>query len=174
MKRTILAVFAVLCSLFTFAQNNPNDKIFSHNGDIIQVKVLRVAENVIVYKFPNEDAEQTIGKLAIDRIEYGSGRVEKISEKIFINGKNDWEKVQIITDKAAILGLRKGNEISGKTSSWVSYNTQAGADRKSTKHIKEAAAEQNAPYILLTADKEEGNWSGVSQGLKRGVFYTYN
>jgi hypothetical protein len=157
-----------------FAQTSTNDKIYKHNGDVVQAKVLKVGESVITFKYPNEDAEHTVGKLAIERIEYSSGRTEKISDKVVINGKADWEKVQIIRDATAIVGLRKGDEISGKTSSWVSYNTQSGADKKATKHIKESAAEHNPPYVLLTADKEVANWSGVSQGLKRGVIYSYN
>jgi hypothetical protein len=174
MKKLVLIILPVLFVAFSFGQMNTTDKIYKHNGEALQVKILKVSESVITFKYPNEEAEQTLGKLAVDRIEYGSGRTEKVSDKVVINGKGDWEKVQIITDATAIVGLRKGDEISGKTSSWASYNTQSGADKKSTKHIKESAAEHNAPYVLLTADKEVANWSGVAQGLKRGFAYTYN
>jgi hypothetical protein len=175
MKRAIVTLLAVFTVFIGFSQTaTPNDKIYKHSGEVIQLKIIKVGEGVITFKYPNEDAEQTIGKLAVDRIEYGSGRIEKISDKIVVNGKDDWEKVQMVTDENIILGLRKGEELTGKTSGWVNYNTQAGADNKATKHIKESAAELNAPYILITADKNSSNWRGVSQGLKKGVAYTYN
>lgn len=178
MKKAILSILAIFLAFFTFSQvNNLNDKIYKHNGEIIQVKVIKVGEYVIAFKYPNEDAEQTIGKLAVEKIEYSGGRFEKISDKVIVNGKDDWEKVQIITDGTTILGLRKGEEIRGKTSSWANYNNQSGADKKATKHLKEAAAEHNAPYILLMTDKNSSagwSWYGVSQGLKIGVEYTYN
>ena len=174
MKKTLVTVLSVFTVLFSFSQTIPSDKIYKHIGEIIQVKVIKVGEYVITFKYPNEDAKQTIGKLAVEKIEYGSGRFEKISDKVEINGKDDWEKVQIIIEERSILGLRKGDEISGKTSSWANYNTQSGADKKSTKHIKQAAAEYNAPYVLITFDKNSSNGSWVSQGYKRGVIYTYN
>jgi hypothetical protein len=175
MKRAIVTVLALLTVLLSFSQSNTsNDRIFKHSGEVILVKVIKVGEEVITFKYPNEDAEQTIGKLAVEKIEYSSGRVEKISDKIVVNDKNDWEKVQIITDGNIVLGLRKGDELTGKTSSWASYNSQAGADKKATKHIKESAAEHRAPYILITEDKNSSTWNGVAQGLKKGVAYTYN
>jgi hypothetical protein len=174
MQKYFLSIVASLITFFSISQTNTNDKIYKHNGEVILVKVIKVAESVITFKFPSEDVEQTVGKLVVEKIEYSSGRVESISEKVVINGKKDWEKVQIITDKSAVIGLRKGDEINGKTSSWFSYNTQSGADKKSTKHIKETAAEHNVPFILLTTDKEVANWSGVAQGLKKGIIYTYN
>ncbi len=174
MKKAIVTVLALFALFLAISQVSPNDKIYKHTGEIIQVKVIKVGEDDITFKYPNEDAEQTIGKLAVDKIEYSSGRFEKISDKVVVNGKGDWEKVQIVTDANTVVGLRKGEEIAGKTSSWISYNTQAGADKKATKHIKESAAEHNAPYVLITADKNSSNWNGISQGLKKGVIYTYN
>ena len=121
----------MLITYFVSAQTSEkNDKIYKHNGEVLQVKVIKVGEYVLEFKYPSEDVEQTIGKLSVDKIEYSSGRIEKISDKVIINGIDDWEKVQIVTYGTIILGLRKGEEIRGKTSGWISYNTQAGADKK--------------------------------------------
>jgi hypothetical protein len=174
MRKAIVTVLALFIACNTFSQAVSYDKIYKHAGDTIRAKVIRVDESVIAFKYPNEDVEQTIGKLAVEKIEYGSGRVEKISDRIDIEGKSDWEKVQIITDAASILGLKKGGEISGKTSGWINMNSQAGADSKATKHLKQSAAEANVPYVLLTADKNSSSWDGTSQGLKKGVMYSYD
>ena len=165
----ILTFVAGILSLTTFAQN---DAMVKHSGEKLEVKVIKVGETTIAYKYPGEDAEQTIGKFAVASIVYGtSGRKEVISEKIVVSGKGDWEKVQILTDKVQVLGLKKGEEVRGKTSGMLSYNTAGSADKKATKKIKEAAAEDGAPFVLMTSDKNDG--FGVKQSIKNGVAYSY-
>lgn len=170
MKSLILTLMAGIFSLAVIAQN---DVILKHTGDKVDVKVLKVGETTITYKYPGEDAEQVIGKFAVASITYGSsGRKEVISEKIVIASKDDWEKVEILTDKTQVLGLKEGETVRGKTSGMLSYNTAGSADKKATKKIKEAAAELGAPFILLVSDKNDG--FGVKQSIKNGVVYTYN
>ena len=88
-----------------------------------------------------------------------------------ISDKGDWEKVQIITTISQVVGLKKGEEVKGKTAGLISYNTAGSADKKATKRLKEAAAELGAPFILLTSDKSDG--FGVKQSMKKGVTYNY-
>lgn len=165
----ILTLATGILSLAALAQNDVMQK---HSGEKIEVKVIKVGETTIAYKYPGEDAEQTIGKFAVASITYGtSGRKEAISEKIIISGKDDWEKVQILTDKSQVLGLKQGEAVRGKTSGMLSYNTAGSADKKATKKMKEAAAEAGAPFILLTSDKSDG--FGIKQSIKNGVAYTY-
>lgn len=143
-----------------------------HSGETLEVKIIKVNETTINFKYPGEDAEQTIGKYAVATITYGtSGRKEEISEKIIVSGKDDWEKVLILTDASEVLGLKKGEEIRGKTSGFYSFNSAGSADKKATKKIKEEAAEAGAPFILMTADKADG--FGVKQSIKKGITYSY-
>ena len=168
MKKPLL-----IAALFTLVLSHVNaqDKMKKHSGETLDVKVIRVNEFTINFKYPGEDAEQTIGKLAVADITYSSGRKESMSDKIVINSKEDWEKVQIITDKSQIIGLKKGAEVRGKTSGLLSYNTAGSADKKATKRIKQDAAEQNAPFVLLVGDKNDG--FGIKQAIKDGVVYSY-
>ena len=167
---SVITLFILLCG-FTTKSIAGNDKLFKHSGETLEVKVIRVTEFQIVYKYPGEDAEQTIGKLAVAKIVYGSGRTEQISEKIEVSGKGDWEKVQILTDLMQTVGLKKGEDVRGKTSGMLSYNTAGSADRKATKRMKEAAAETGAPFVLLTSDKADGY--GIKQSIKNGSTYSY-
>jgi hypothetical protein len=170
MKKVLFSLLLVVSGIASFAQ--AADKMKKHSGETLDVKIVKVGETVISYKYPGEDAEQTIGKFAVATITYGaSGRKEDISEKIVISGADDWEKVQIFTDKAQALGLKKGEEVRGKTSGLLSYNTAGSADKKATKRIKESAAKLGAPFILMTSDKSDGY--GVKQAMKDGVAYNY-
>jgi len=169
MKKTLLTLFTALFALTVFCQN---DKMIKHNGEKLDVKVIKVGETTISYKYPGEDAEQTIGKFAVASITYGSsGRKEEISEKIVISGEDDWEKVQILNDKAQVLGLKKGEEVRGKTAGYYSFNTAGSADKKATRRIKQEAAKAGAPFILMNSEKTDG--FGVKQSIKNGTAYTY-
>jgi len=170
MKKITLFLAVSFAAFASFGQNN--DKMKKHSGETIEVKIVKVGEATINFKYPGEDAEQTIGKFAVASITYGSsGRVESISDKVVISGRDDWEKVQIVTDPNEVLGLKKGDEIKGKTAGLLSYNTAGSADKKATRRIKEEAAEAGAPFILMTSDKSDG--FGVKQSVKKGVAYTY-
>lgn len=170
MKKITLTLVVAFGSLITFAQTA--DKMKKHSGETLEVKIVKVNETTISFKYPGEDAEQTIGKYAIASIAYGaSGRKEEISEKIVVSGKDDWEKVQILTDPSEALGLKKGEEIKGKTSGMYSFNTAGSADKKATKKIKEEAAELGNPFILLTSDKSDG--LGIKQAFKKGYAFSY-
>lgn len=174
MKKIIL-LFAVLFGLNV--ANAQADKIYKHSGEVVEGKVLRLDEYTVVFKYDGEDAENTFGKYAIEKIVYGkTGRVEDVTEKIIVNGESDWEKVVILEDKSYIAGLKKGGEVRGKTG-LINFQTGNTGDKKAQKKLKMDAAKQGCPFILLTADKTtvgaNSNALGGSQAIKTGVSYKY-
>lgn len=172
--RKLLFLVAVMTVTMTSAQT---DLIFKHNGEEVKGKVLRLEEYTIVFTYDNETAENTIGKYAVEKIIYGSsGRVEEVTDKIEVEGKDGWENVVILEDKSYIAGLKKGDEVRGKTG-MVNFQTGNTGDKKAEKKLKMAAAEQGCPFILLTADKTtvgaNSNTFGGSQAIKKGIAYKY-
>ncbi|WP_296149869.1 hypothetical protein [uncultured Flavobacterium sp.] len=173
MKKFLLLML-VMVSSANFAQT---DKIFKHSGETVNGKVIRLDEYVVVFKYDGEDAENSIGKYAIEKVVYGkSGRVEEISEKIVVSTEKDWEKVVILEEKSYIAGLKKGEEVRGKTG-LVNFQTGNTGDKKAEKKLKMEAAKIGCPFILLTADKSTvgatSNGLGGSQNIKKGVAYKY-
>lgn len=146
------------------------DKMHKHTGEKLDVKILKVGEFTITFTYPNEQAEQTIGKYAVAKIEYASGRKEDISEKIVVSGSDDWEKVVILEEASAAVGLKKQGEIRGKTSGMLSYRTSGNADKKAMERLKKEAAELGAPFVLITNEKDS---RFTTQSIKRGVAYSY-
>jgi hypothetical protein len=167
MRKSFMLLAAVFASVIAFGQS---DKMLKHSGEKLDVKILKVGEFVITFSYPNETAEQTIGKYAIAKIEYASGRKEDITEKIVVGGTDDWEKVVILEDVQAAVGLKRQGEIRGKTSGMLSYRTAGNADKKSMERLKKEAAELGAPFVLLTSDKDS-RWS--TQSIKKGFAYSY-
>ena len=174
MKKFILA----LALVFSFGIANAQlDVIYKHSGETVEGKVLRLDEYTVVFKYDGEDAENTIGKYAVEKIIYGkTKRVEDVTEKIVINGEDDWAKVVILEDKGYIAGLKKVGEVRGKTG-LINYHTGNTGDKKAEKKLKMAAAEMGCPFILQTADKTtvgaSSNSLGGSQAIKKGVAYKY-
>ena len=168
-----------LLSCVIFIANAQSDRIFKHNGEVVDGNVVRVAEYTVVFKYLNEDAEQTISKYAVGQIEYGkSKRKEQITDKIIVNSEADWDNVVILEDKSQISGLKKVDEIRGKTS-FINYHTAATGDKKASMKLKKAAAEMGCQFIYMTADKEtnytgaQGKQFGGTQAVKKGVAYKY-
>ena len=173
MKNFLLLAVAFL----GFAANAQVDKIYKHNGETVDGKVIKLEEYTIVFKYDGEDAENTLSKYAVEKIVYGkSGRVEEVTEKIVVKTEEDWEKVVILEDKAYIAGLKKGDEVRGKTG-LINYHTGNTGDKKAEKKLKMAAAAMGCPFILQTADKStvgaNSNSLGGSQVIKKGIGYKY-
>lgn len=170
--------FLLLAVVFIgFAANAQVDKIYKHSGEVVNGKVVKLEEYTIVFKYDGEDAENTVSKYAVEKIVYGkTGRVEEVTEKIVVNGEADWEKVVILEDKAYIAGLKKGDEVRGKTG-LINYHTGNTGDKKAEKKLKMAAAAMGCPFILQTADKAtvgaSSNSLGGSQVIKKGIGYKY-
>jgi sRNA-binding regulator protein Hfq len=172
-KILLMVVFALGLNV----ANAQNDKIYKHSGETVDGKVIRLDEYTIVFKYDGEDAENTIGKYAVEKIIYGkTKRQEDVTEKIVINGEDDWEKVVILEDKGYISGLKKVGEVRGKTG-LINFQTGNTGDKKAQKKLKMDAAKQGCPFVLLTADKTtvgaNSNALGGSQAIKTGVAYKY-
>lgn len=157
-------------SLASFANSETPDKLYKHDGETLDAKIIRVGEYTVTYSYVGETAEQVISKYAINKIVYGSGRTEKVSDKIVVSSEDDWESVVILEDKSQISGLSKKDEISGKTSGIFSMQTFGSADKKAQKKLKQAAAKLGCPFIFMSADKNNTN---TTQALKRGYAYAY-
>lgn len=174
MKKIIILAALISASLLVKAQA---DIITKHNGESIKGKVVKVDEYVITFKYDGEDSDNTLGKYAVEKIVYGkSGRVENVSEKITVSTEDDWDKVVILEDKAAATGLKKVEEIRGKTG-LINYHTGNTGDKKAEKKLKMEAAKLGSPFILMTDDKStvgaSANRMGGSQNIKKGIAYKY-
>jgi hypothetical protein len=174
MKKLILLLTVVFGLNSAIAQS---DVITKHNGEIVKGKVIKLEEYTIIFKYDGEDAENTLSKYAVEKIVYGkTGRVEEVTEKIVIASEKDWEKVVILEDKGYIAGLKKVEEIRGKTG-LINFQTGNTGDKKAEKKMKMEAAKLGCPFVLQTADKTtvgaNSNAMGGSQAIKKGIAYKY-
>lgn len=172
-------LFGLMSVMFCLSVNAQSDQIFLHNGKNISGKVLKVAEHTVTFTYEGEDAEQVLGKYAVEKVIYGkSGREQEVSARVDISGANGWQNVIIIESLEEVAGLKRIGEIKGKTG-FINYRTGAGSDRKAQEKLQKEAAAANCPFVLLTMDKDidrkgaGGGGFGQNQSIKKGVGYSY-
>lgn len=165
MKNTIILGLALLSSV-AFAQV---DKIYKHSGEVVEGHVKKVGEFTVEFTYEGEDAITSLSRYAVDKIYYGkSTRIEDISDKIDITDDDDWPKVIILEDKSLVAGLKKADELKSKTG-WVNFRSGNGKDEKAEKRLKQQAADNRCPFILLLSDKTVGK-----SAKKTGTCYKYS
>lgn len=143
--KTCMLFASLLISVPAFCQ----DVIVRHFNGNIDCKVTAVNENSISYTYPNETVTNSIGKAAVKEIQFESGRVESITEKVNINGSDGWENVIITSNPAEIVGLRRKGEVKSKAGGYWSMRTAKGTEKKATERIKKEAAELNAHVVFI-------------------------
>ncbi len=176
MKHILIAITALF---FTFGANAQSDTIYMHNGSKVIGTVKKVGEHTVSFSYMNEDVEQVLGKYAIGHVIYGkSGRSQEITPKINIKSEDDWEQVMIVESQDEIAGLKRVDEIRGKTA-FINYRTGAGGDQTALKKLKKEAAGKGCAFVFMTSDKDidrkssGGGSFGQTQSIKRGVAYSY-
>lgn len=151
-----------------------NDTIFYLNNEIIVCKVINISEFEIVYRFVGEEFTNTISKKQVKEIHFGSGRIQKFSEVITINGEEDWEKVQLTTIQTDIRGLVNKGEVKGKSrGSAISNMTKL--KKRAEEQIKRAAAKLGAHIVFIQVYFITDSQPGISIGKVNinGVAYGY-
>jgi hypothetical protein len=152
------------------AQSSGNDTIFKINGESIAAKIVSVAETDVTFSYPGESMTIKLSKNLIKEIKYSSGRKEKFSEMVVINGEKDWEKVKLTTLTSDIEGLvKKGDLSASKTNLGPIYTPEKKTHTKLETEIRKEAAKLGAHIILLTpsnAASSEFKVTGVAYGYK--------
>lgn len=146
MKKLMLLLWLMIAgSAFVMAQTA---HVYLHNGETLEVSVKGIANGVITYSYPQESMTMEISEHQVEKIVFASGRVQQISEKVIVNGKDDWEKVIITSLESDIKGLVRKGEVKGsKTGS--SLSNTAKVQEKAEREMKEEAAKMGAHVIFI-------------------------
>lgn len=146
MKKAILSLSFIALSLNSIA-----DHIYKHNGDVIDCEIQSVENGVYKYVYKNEKAIHTIGKYAIKKVIYDSGREEQGSKRYEVYAKK-YKEVIITEDPNDVAGL---TELS-QTEPIIGYKnkvfTYKRLSRTNEKALKEYASLRNS-FIVLVTDK---------------------
>lgn len=152
------------------------DTLYLHNGNVEPASVLRVNMHTIAFKYKNEDAERNMGKIAIQKIVYRSGRVEFPSVRHEVPPDSLWKKVIVIRDLSETEGLTKVDIIQSHTA-FINLHTSSTGERTARKKLYKKAIEMNCPFVFIIEDKEilygTIKFWGVSQHKFKAIAYRY-
>ena len=172
MKKFLIITVLTICFNLIHAQ----DKIVKLNGDTISCKVSEITNDNIKYRYEGEDVLNNISQNIVKEIVFSSGRVQKFSEQIIINGVNDWQKVQITKLESDIEGLIRVCEVSAKASSGAPTNL-AKIQKKAMNKLRKEAAKNGCHIILIrTESSTPGGWGpsgGSTKASYIGIAYKY-
>lgn len=168
MKKIIILL---LSPLFTYAQ----DTIVKHSGDKLEkVKVVAVNDYSIVFTYPGETVTNTVGKAAVDRIVFESGRVAQVSDFISTEGRDGWENVLITDNPNEIIGLRRVGEVKAKAGGYGSLRTTKGSDRKATERLKKEVVDLGGHVVFIQQHETKGRgFNSNPESIQSGVAYGY-
>lgn len=180
MKAYFLSLLLSSSAFLSLAQDVKLDKIVKLNNETLSVHVVTVGEQNISFTYPNETVVNTLSKNQIKEIDFASGRVQAITERVTITGEQDWEKVLITTLESDVSGLVRKGELRAKATGGSTFSNQANIDARATEKLKKQAAKIGAHIVLIQSQNTQrasfGNVGQMGQGpssLKQGVAYGY-
>lgn len=171
-KILLLLIIAGQCCYAQTTADLP-DIVVQHSGDSLKVRVISVDDKV-VFKYLNEGASNFLSNNCINKIIFGSGRIQKFDDKVVIIDSKDWEKVIITTNPDDIKCLVRKGEVRASSSNDWNFKGKMGIDKKATMKIKKEAAKMKA-HVILLEDQYKKNmtfWSGATSS-KYGIAYSY-
>jgi hypothetical protein len=147
-----------------------------HNGKIELATVLKVGLHTISFKYKNEEAERNMGKLAIEKIVYRSGRIEYPSVRHEVPADSLWNNIVVIHDLAETEGLSKVGHVSSHTA-FINLHTSSSGEKAARKKLYKKAMEMNCPFVFIIEDKEilygHIKFWGVTQHKFRAIAFRY-
>ena len=153
MRTIILTLIFSIIAFQSQAQTDQVDRIYKHNGDVVEAYVLEITEYGINFVYPGEDVQYTLSKHAVEKIFFGqTQRVEIFTDKIDVSGKDGWKNVVILYERTDVAGLEKGGEIRGRTA-LINWHTIDTGDQKATEKLKKRAAAMGYPFVIILTEK---------------------
>lgn len=171
MKKILLFLLLLSTSFSCFAQ----DVVVYHNGNMVEGKVTETNDQFIKFIYKGEDVVNTISRKALAEVRFASGRVQEMSQKVVVNGPDDWEKVKVVYDKNEVLGLKSLGQVEKHSSGTWSFSMTAGHfSEKTLKKIRKEAAKRGGCIVLvLSQSSNSGGEFTNGNASMTGEIYTY-
>lgn len=175
MKKSMISLLFMMLSGILIAQagkNTATDTIVHIAGPKMIVNVSHITSSKIFYSYPDKDNIFEIDRKQVEKVVFGSGRVEILNKPAFqmINDA-DWRSVFITKKPEDVEGLFLRGE--------VSVQAAAAKNRKETIRnaeirLKKQAAALSADIIYLTNTEFKGGYGDVPSITLKGLAYGFN
>lgn len=135
-------------------------KISNHNGEQLDVNLVKLEKGLVVYCFDGSLEEHKINQLAIAEIKnIKTNQIQKVSDKIVINSKSDYQLVQILEDDKTI-GLKLITSFSG-VSTKTKGESPIDLKKQTLMRIKMKSASMGYPFVNVQ-EKADGKYEAFA------------
>lgn len=174
MKKLIIVAIGLIFGLNIFAQQEnesieTNDTIFKLGGQKMIVNVTKVTSQYISFLMPDDEKTYTIERKQVEKVVYGSGRMEQFNKPIFQMVEDyQWETVLLTKKERDIDGLYKRGAISAAS---APSRTPKAAKKSATIRMQKKAANLKGLYILITHEETRGGYGEMPGYYMEGEVY---
>lgn len=143
--RTFITLLFLTISAPFFAQSHT---LVKHNGEKLNVNYIKTDNNLIYFNSGKDQVEQTISTFAVaELINTSTNATTKVSDKIVVNGEQDYNKVIVIAPNATT-GLSSASNGS-KFVNRVKGQTPLAVQQQNITALKRKAAKEGIPFVSL-------------------------
>lgn len=147
--RNILILFTILTTELLMAQTH---MVTKHNGDIMNINIIKTKNNLVYFTLPESSEEKTISQFAISQVnEKSKNEIKTISEKISVVGKSDYSKVKVLQESQTN-GLKEAGMITSFLGKTKGDSQQSFLDQAEIR-LKQNAALKGSPFIVIVSNK---------------------
>ena len=132
--RTFITLLFLAISAPFFAQSHT---LVKHNGEKLNVNYIKTDNNLVYFNSGKDQVEQTISTFAVaELINTSTNATTKVSDKIVVNGEQDYNKVIVIAPNATTglssttNGSKFVNRVKGQTPLAVQQQNITALKRK--------------------------------------------
>ena len=143
--RTFITLLFLAISAPFFAQSHT---LVKHNGEKLNVNYIKTDNNLVYFNSGKDQVEQTISTFAVaELINTSTNATTKVSDKIVVNGEQDYNKVIVIAPNATT-GLSSTTNGS-KFVNRVKGQTPLAVQQQNITALKRKAAKEGIPFVSL-------------------------
>lgn len=143
--KTLLTFFCFSLSMAFFAQSHV---LVKHSGEKLNVNYIKTDNNLMYFNTGKDQVEQTISTFAVaELINTATNATTKVSDKITVNGEQDYHKVIVIAPNATTGLTSTAND--SKFVNRVKGQTPLAVQQQNITALKRKAAKEGIPFVSL-------------------------
>lgn len=121
--------------------------LIKHNGEKLNVNYIKNENNTIYFNSGKDQIEQTISAFAVaEVINNTTNQITKVSDKIVINGEQDYRKVMVIAPTATTgLASTKNTTVANR----IKGQTPLAVQQQNLVALKRKAAKEGLPFVTV-------------------------
>jgi hypothetical protein len=152
-------VFFTLAILFANIAISQTHQISKHNGDELDVNVIKQENGLIYYSVNGSYEEHKISKYAVSKItNKQTNQTQKISDKVIVDSKSDYKMVTVLPQEKTI-GLKQAANFSGVTTKTKGEPPIANQNQTALR-IKTQSASKGYPFVSIV--ENDGKYEAVA------------